>query len=139
MNAVDTNVLVYALDASKPVKQAKAQNVLHRLIQAPSQTLLLWQVANELLAYLRKWQLAGRISSDDAEAHFRDALTMFPLRLPTAAIFDHSFDLSSRYHISHWDSMILAACKEAGVTTLYSEDLSAATNYDGIAIVNPFV
>ena len=35
--------------------------------------------------------------------------------------------------------MLLAACKEAGVDTLYSEDMAAGTNYDGLTIVNPFV
>ena len=34
--------------------------------------------------------------------------------------------------------MLLAACKEAGVTTLYSEDMAAGTKYDGLTIVNPF-
>jgi len=34
--------------------------------------------------------------------------------------------------------MLLAACKEAGVTTLYSEDMHSGTNYDGLSIVNPF-
>ena len=34
--------------------------------------------------------------------------------------------------------MLLAACKEAGVTTLYSEDMDAATDYDGLSVVNPF-
>lgn len=32
-----------------------------------------------------------------------------------------------------------AACKEAGVTTLYSEDMDSGTDYDGLVIVNPFV
>jgi predicted nucleic acid-binding protein len=35
--------------------------------------------------------------------------------------------------------MILAACKEAGVTTVYSEDLAGGADYDGLLIVNPFV
>jgi predicted nucleic acid-binding protein len=34
--------------------------------------------------------------------------------------------------------MLLAACKDAGVTTLYSEDMDSRTNYDGLTIVNPF-
>jgi len=60
------------------------------------------------------------------------------LRLPTNAIFQASFNLRSRFSLSHWDSMLLAACQEAGVTTLYSEDMAAGMNYDGVAIVNPF-
>jgi predicted nucleic acid-binding protein len=35
--------------------------------------------------------------------------------------------------------MLLAACKEAGVTTLYSEDMDAGTDFDGLRSVNPFV
>jgi predicted nucleic acid-binding protein len=35
--------------------------------------------------------------------------------------------------------MLLAACKEAGVTTLYSEDMNDTTDYDGLKIVNPLL
>ena len=62
---------------------------------------------------------------------------MFPLRLPTARVFEIALDLHSRFSLSHWDSMLLAACK-AGVTVLYSEDMDAGTDYDGLTIVNPF-
>ena len=75
----------------------------------------------------------------DDDEHFHDVLAMFPLRLPTTRVFEIAFDLHSRFSLSHWDSMLLAACKEAGVTTLYSEDMAAGTNYDGLIIVNPFV
>jgi len=34
--------------------------------------------------------------------------------------------------------MLIAACIEAGVDTLYTEDLTAGTSYDGLAVVNPF-
>jgi predicted nucleic acid-binding protein len=139
MNAVDTNVFVYALDDNEPVKQAKARDLIDRLVQPPLDTLLLWQVAGELLSCLRKWESAGRISAADVEAHFRDVLSMFPLGLPTARVFETAFDLRSRFSLSHWDSMVLAACKEAGATTLFSEDMDAGTDYDGLKVVNPFV
>lgn len=139
MNAVDTNVLIDALDGNKPVKQVKAKHLLAGLAQTPPATVLPWQVAGELLNWLRKWQSAGHISSADVEAHFHDFLTMFPLVIPTAHVFQGYFDLHARFSLSHWDSMLLAACKEAGVDTLYSEDMAAGTNYDGLTIVNPFV
>ena len=72
------------------------------------------------------------------EANFRDVFSMFPLSLPQSNLFDLSFDLKARFSLSHWDSMLLAACKKAGVDTLYTEDLDAGTDYDGIIIVNPF-
>jgi predicted nucleic acid-binding protein len=138
MNAIDTNVLVYALDDTEPAKQAKAQELIDRLVQPPVETVLPWQVAGELLSCLRKWESAGRITAADVEAHFRDVLAMFPLRIPTVSVFDIAFDLHTRFSLSHWDSTLLAACKEAGVTTLFSEDLDPGTNYDGLAVVNPF-
>jgi len=49
MNAVDTNVFIYALDADDPVKQAKARDLLQRLTQTAGTTILPWQVASELL------------------------------------------------------------------------------------------
>lgn len=65
-------------------------------------------------------------------------VAMFALRTPTEVVFQSSSDLRSRFSLSHWDSMLLAACKEAGVATLYSEDLDSATDYDGLRVVNPF-
>ena len=50
MNAVDTNVLVYVVDAEEPVKQKKAIELLDGLAKASVQTVLLWQAAAELHA-----------------------------------------------------------------------------------------
>lgn len=138
MNAVDTNVLVYSLDVYEPAKQAKAQTLLADLGKTPSSNVLPWQVAGEFLNWWWKWQSRGQISTADVETRFRDALAMFPLVVPTARTFVPYFSLRARFSLSHWDTMLLAACKEAGVTTLYSEDLQAGIDYDGVVIVNPF-
>jgi len=138
MNAVDTNVLVDSLDTDEPVKQAKAKALLARLAGVQPPTILVWQVASELLNWLRKWEAAGRVSAADVEKHLRDFLAVFPLPVPGPPVFARYFDLFSRFSLSHWDAMLLAACKEAGVTTLYSEDMDANTDYDGFAIINPF-
>ena len=138
MNAVDTNVFVYALDVDEPTKQAKAQELFQRLALVSSSTVLPWQVAGELLSNLRKRESAGRITADEVEAHFRNFLAMFPLMIPNVRVFSIYFDLRARFRLSHWDSMLLAACKEAGVTTLFSEDMDAGTDYDGLIIINPF-
>jgi predicted nucleic acid-binding protein len=97
-----------------------------------------WQVAGELLSNLRKRESAGRITAEEVGAHFGNFLSMFPLAIPNPKVFSIYFDLHARFSLSHWDSMLLAACKEAGVTTLFSEDMDAGTDYDGLTIVNPF-
>lgn len=119
-------------------KQAKALELLDRLMLQPADTVIVWQVASEFLGQLRKSEAKGQLTSAAVEAAFRRFRAMFPLRFPSEGVFQVSFDLRSRFSLSHWDSMLLAACKEAGVTTLYSEDMAAGTNYDGLTIVNPF-
>jgi predicted nucleic acid-binding protein len=59
--------------------------------------------------------------------------------MPSPAVLDFALDLSARHSLSHWDSMVLGACKEAGVTTLYTEDMGSPTAYDGIQLLNPLI
>jgi len=44
-----------------------------------------------------------------------------------------------RFQVSHWDSTIIAAAKELGCKTLYSEDLNHGQDFDGVTIINPFL
>jgi len=97
MNAVDTNVFVYFFDDEEPAKQAQATALLDQLVQPPSETVLLWQVAGELLSWLRRWQWAGNRSDADVNADIRNILAMFPWAFPTKNVILRSLDLSSRY------------------------------------------
>src|SRR4051812_5093294 len=95
MNAVDTNVFVYALDTDEPIKQAKAQQLLQRLASAGGATVLPWQVASELLSNLRRRESTGRITATELVAHFRNFLGMFPLVFPNMQVFSTYFALRS--------------------------------------------
>jgi predicted nucleic acid-binding protein len=83
-------------------------------------------------------QRLARFDDSTVVSVFHRVGNLFPIFVPTANVFNLSFDFHSRFSLSHWDAMLLAACKDAGVTTLYSEDLQAGMNYDGVVIVNPF-
>ncbi len=138
MNAVDTNVLVYFVDRDEPAKRAEAIEVLDRLVNEAVETVLLWQVAAEFLSCLRRWENQGRISRQEVVENLARVRSMVRCVLPTERIFDKSLDLSSRYSLSHWDSMLLAACIDANVSTLYSEDLGDGATYDSVTVINPF-
>ena len=137
MNAIDTNVLVYSIDSTEPEKQARAREILRGLHES-SETVLLWQVAGEYLNCLRRFAGSGRFPAEDIDDEILDWLKVFPLFLPTRGLIKHSLALTSRYSLSHWDSMLLAACIEAGVETLYSEDLDARMKYDSVTVISPF-
>jgi predicted nucleic acid-binding protein len=138
MNAVDTNVYVYALDADETAKQAKALELFDQLALHRGETVLLWQVAGEFLNQLRRWESQGRLTPSEVDSAFQRARAMFTVQIPTEVVFQISFELRTHFSLSHWDSMLLAACKEAGVTTLFSEDLDPGTDYDGLRVINPF-
>jgi predicted nucleic acid-binding protein len=139
MNAVDTNVLLYSVDRSEPIKQLKAQQLLQQLHSPAEATVLLWQVLGELTQQLRRWRDQGRLTPAEFSQHVRAFRHLFPLVLPTPEAFDAAIDLSERFSLSHWDSMILGACRAAGATRLYTEDMGSPRTIDGVELVNPFV
>lgn len=138
MNAVDTNVLVYFADADETEKRQVAERLLSELRQTEAEPLLLWQVAVEFLSCLRRWELSGRISRAETVRLFEQIEASYEFVLPTRTVIHTALDLNARYSLSHWDSLLVAACIEAGVTTLYSEDMADGADYDGVRIVNPF-
>ena len=139
MNAVDTNVFIYRLDRREPVKQGKARSLLRHLALDTTPTVLLWQVLGELVRQLRYWQDQGRLTRDGFLRYVAVFRGLYPLIMPTPEVLDRALDLAGRHSLSHWDSMLLGACQEADVTTLYTEDMGAPTTYDGVELVNPFV
>ena len=138
MNAIDANVLVYSVDDTEPAKQRIADRLLDGLATGPETTIIPAQAAVEYLGCLRKWENSGRHTRDVTHHHLDLLLNSFSIVPASAGILLRSLELSSRYSLSHWDGLLLAACLEAGVETLYSEDMQDGMNYDGVRVVNPF-
>src|SRR5689334_12026719 len=113
MNAVDTNILIYSVDQKEPAKQAKAHQLLRGLVTGTEPTVLLWQVLTETAQQLRRWKDKGELTDAEFLQHVQAFRKLFPLMLPIEGVFDRALDLASRFSLSHWDSMILGACKEA--------------------------
>ena len=138
MNAIDTNVLVYSFDTDDPIRQQQAIELIDRLSEKPDDTVLPWQVIVECLVCLRRWVDRGRLSASDVDQHMADVSVLFPVAMPSMNMIPSSLELTSRHSLSHWDSLLIAACIEANVETLYSEDLGDGEQYDSVTAVNPF-
>ena len=139
MIAVDTNVLIYRIDRSEPVKQGKARLLLRRLAVGPEPTVMPWQVLCELVRHLRYWQDKKQLTRAAMLRYVGGFRSLFPVAMPTAAALDRALALSARYSLSHWDSMLLGAGLEANVATLYTEDMGSPCVYGGIQLINPFI
>lgn len=134
MNAVDTNVLIYAHDPRDPVKQNKAL----ALIASLTDGVLLWQVACEYVSASRKLAAFG-LNQQQALADLKRLRGVWDTVLPTWAVLDTAETLMRTGNLSFWDAMIVAVCMENGIQTLYSEDFDASTTaLTGVTIINPF-
>lgn len=138
MIALDTNIWLYAADHHEPSKSRRAQDLIAELAASHEETLTMWQVASEFVNGLRRWEQKRSLSTAKVDQWLEWMVETFPIITPQHTTVLTAIDLSRRYCLSHWDSMLLAACVEAGVTTLYSEDLSHNAYYDSVLVKNPF-
>ena len=133
MNAVDTNVLIYSRDPRDPRKQSAANALLTSLPDC----VLLWQVACEYIAASRKLGQLG-YDLEQAMADLSDMRVAWRTVLPSWAVMDVAESLLKKYSLSFWDALLVAACLEAGVKRLYTEDFGDALGAEGLEVVNPF-
>lgn len=77
MIAVDTNVLVYMVDNSHPQKQQVAKDLVKDL-HSQGTGILLWQVATEFVAVLRRLQQHGKLSDPDINGPLNRVRKVFP-------------------------------------------------------------
>ncbi len=133
MNAVDTNVLLYVHDYRDPRKQATAKALVDSLPDA----VLLWQVACEYVAASRKFAPLG-FDSGRAWQDIRTLKRLWTVQTPTWEVLERAEDLKRGYSLSSWDALLVAACLEAGVTRLYTEDFDDSARAEGLEVFNPF-
>jgi predicted nucleic acid-binding protein len=133
MIALDTNVLIYACDRADP----RRQQIAIELVANSRDAVLLWQVACEFVAASRKLSEQG-FTAAHAWSRLTEFLALLRLVLPTASVLHQGQSLHMTHGVSFWDALILAACAEAGVTILYSEDVPGSPTVGALQVVNPF-
>jgi len=138
MIGVDTNVQLYAFDAREPAKR-KVARVLLRSLSSGGETSLLWQNLGEFLAQLHRWRSQGWIDDDRLQRNLAWVRRLFPIVMPVQAVLDRALNLMKSHTLSHWDAMLVAACVEANIDTLYTEDMGAPRTIESVVLINPFV
>ena len=136
-NFVDSNIFVYMLDRSAPVKRERARELVYGLLQDRNGCIS-YQVVQESLNVL-----IGRLGEPpDAVTTFLEEvlLPLWQINQINAApeLYRSGLRIQSRYGFSFYDSLIVAAALGAGCTTLYSEDMQDGQLIEGLTIRNPF-
>lgn len=135
---IDTNIFVYALLASEPLKKARAVQLLEQALGSHSGCIS-YQVIQEF-ANVATRKFAKRFTADECQ-QFIDA-AMQPLnRVPSSTELVHAaLALQTSTNYSFYDCLILASALQAGAIVLFSEDLQHNQLIDGtLRIVNPFL
>ena len=134
MRFVDTNVLLYAVSAAadEAEKRHRAVNLLARRDLALSV-----QVLQEFYVQSTRPSRPGALTHVEAAA-FIESLRRFPVQAITLDVMHTALAICERFRLSYWDSAILAAARLSGCVVVYSEDLSAEQDYDGLRVDNPF-
>ncbi len=131
---LDTNILIYQVDAKAPAKQERAQALttgLYRRNEAVISTQVLQEFYNTATGKLR---IPTHVSEALARSFAKGRVVQLAPPLLFAAMQRHAAG-----QFAFWDALIVEAALTAGCKTLYSEDMQHGQVVDGLRIENPFL
>jgi predicted nucleic acid-binding protein len=132
---VDTNVLVYAHDASEIERRPVAEHLLADLWRTRAGALST-QVLQELyVVATRKYDppMSRRQARELVDAYGEWHVVQIDVALIVAAS-----QLEERHTLSFSDALIVEAARRAGAARLVTEDLQAGRRFAGVLVDNPF-
>ena len=130
----DTNILVYAEDASDPVKQQKAIALYEEHRRKGTGVVSLQVLQEYFVNVTRKMKLDPQIARRKIEL-----LSALDVAEPGLADILAAIDLHRLHGLSFWDALVVHMAKRAGCRVVLSEDLNHGQMIAGVRIVNPFV
>ena len=133
---VDTNVFVYARDATEPDKQALAAQWIRELwaTQAGRTSM---QVLSEYYATVTR-KLKPGFDPDDAWDDVNALFTWQPQEIDRA-VLARGREITARFALSWWDALIVAAAQLQNCALLLSEDMQDGWACGTVTVRNPFV
>lgn len=132
--AVDSNVLVYAIDVQDAERRAIAVEILRRAEHLDF--LLPAQCIGEFLNVARRRR--ARLLPETIElATFWSAL--FEIAETTPAHLIRAYGIAERYKLQFWDSVILEVSRANGANVILTEGMQDGAVIEGVRLINPFL
>jgi len=132
---VDTNIIVYAYDASSGEKHSKALKIMKDL-WGTGNGITSTQVLQEFFVSVTG-KIAKPLSIITAKEIVKDFLKWKTVIINGEIILE-AIDIHNERRYSFWNSLIIVSAIAGGAETLLSEDLSDKHKIKGIVIKNPF-
>lgn len=131
----DTNALVYAVDASDPVRRDLALERLARAARDDT-VVLSTQVLHEFYAITTR-KLSPALPPPEAAAQVQ-RLCAFQVMGSSAQSALAAIALAQEHQLQWWDALILEAALRAGADLLITEDGQAGRRFGQLVLENPF-
>lgn len=132
----DTNVLVYAVDAGNPQRQAVAIERFGRAVKDDS-VVLSTQVLQEFYSVTTR-KLKPPLSAREAASQITH-LSAFEVVGATADSVLAAAELAQKHRLQWWDALILEAALRANAAVLVSHDGQHGQRFGKLVVENPFL
>lgn len=133
---VDTNILIYAHDTEAGIKHEWAAKCIEELWNEET-GVLSTQVLQEFYVNVTR-KISNPLSRYDARSILENYTAwQVEVNSPETILLASLIEEGSL--ISFWDSLIVAAARNAGAETILTEDLTHGRIIEGILIKNPFL
>lgn len=133
---LDTNILLYAHDASKGSKHKRALTLVDSLWNSGA-GVLSTQVLQEFCFSLRR-RVDPPLSFEETRERIENYLS-WEIVVNTGRSVLVALEIEERYKISFWDALIVQAAQTSAAAVLYSEDLNDGQVYGSVRVVNPLI
>ena len=132
---VDTNVLVYARDASEPPKQKHAMAWMAYLWEQKTGRLS-FQVLNEFYVTVTR-KLQPGLEPQSAREDVRLLLAWQPIAVD-ARVVEGAWNIQDQYKLAWWDALVVSAAQLTDCRYLLTEDLQDNLRIGNVEVINPF-
>ena len=131
--SLDTNILVYAVDRDAGERHRQSLELVGRAAQRDC-VLTLQALAEFFHATTRK----NLLEPSDAGQFVRDWLEVFEVTSVDSTALVDAINAVDEHRLSFWDAMLWATARQAGCSTVFSEDMQHGRRLGGVELVNPF-
>ncbi|MGD2184523.1 MAG: PIN domain-containing protein [Desulfobacterales bacterium] len=133
---IDTNIIIYAHDLDSGPKHDIAAIIIANLWEEKS-GIISTQVLQEFYVNVTR-KIATPLSLAQARGVIENYLVWHvEFNGPETILL--ASEIEERYNLSFWDSMIVAAARNAEAEKILTEDLNPGQIVEGILIENPFI
>jgi len=131
--ALDTNVLVYAIDTAAGPRHTSAGTLIERVLLGGRAILILQTMTEFYSVATRRF----RIPSRDALLFLDELRAVLSVHAADERDFDRA-TRGDRHGMSFWDALLWATADRVGVRYLLSEDFQDGRTLGGVTFVDPF-